>query len=111
MFAHDFFRVVDVLTFNTNTGHNFYVATVQTDEGELYLARLSGFVRWNKRLADALAGGGYFITEDYARKIADEMCAVYQDFDPKQVIVKRLDIDDAVSQLNDAVSQLNDAFH
>jgi hypothetical protein len=105
MFAHDFARIVDVLTFNTRTGHNFYIATVQTNEGELYLACLGGFTRWNKRLADALVGGGYFITERYARQCADEMCGIYKDFQPEQVSVKQLDIDDAVSQLNAAFQQ------
>jgi hypothetical protein len=105
MFAHDFARVVDVLTFNTKTGHEFYIATVHTNEGELYLARLGGSTRWNKRLADALVGGGYFIGEQYARKCADEMCGIYKDFQPKQVIIRRLGIDDAVSQLNAAFQQ------
>jgi len=105
MFAHDFARIVDVLTFNTNSGHDFYIATVQTNEGELYLARQAGSTRWNKRLADALVGGGYFIGERYARQCADEMCGIYKDFQPEQVVVKQLDIDDAVSQLNAAFQQ------
>lgn len=105
MFAHNFARAIDVLTYNSNSGHNFYVATVQTSEGEMYLACLGGCVRWNKRLADALVGGGYFISQVNARQQADEMCRLYKDHDPKDVVIKQLDIDDAVSQLTVAFNQ------
>lgn len=104
-FAHDYERKIEVLSWNSSRGHQFYIVTVQSEGDLLYLAVLPGHLRWNKKLAHALVGGGFFITEQYARDKADELCEIYKDFDPAQVEIKLLDISEAISCLSAAAEE------
>ena len=105
--ANDYLKHIEVLSWNSRGGHNFYVVTVKSEEeGLLHLAILPGNQRWNKRLADALVGGGYFIGEQYAREAAEKSFKEYNDFDPANVEIKLLDIDEAITCLQDAAEEV-----
>jgi hypothetical protein len=95
----DYRRAEEVLSHNFAGGHNFFIATVETEDGVLYFAHLPGCCRWNKSLGDALAGGGYFMSAQTAKQTADQYCTIYKDHSPEQIIIKPLDPDLAMNEL------------
>lgn len=91
---------IEVLSYNSNGGRKHYVACVYDENKELlYFATRSGHNRWNKKLVDALVGGGYFLSEESARSTVNVFCKQYKDFDPSQVEIKPLDVKEAIDCL------------
>lgn len=104
---HFLTRAIEVLSYNIQGGHNFYYASVHSEkEGELFYANRAGSLRWNSHLADALAGGGFFIREEFARRDVDAACAIYKDFKPEDIIITKLDPETAIPLLQSTINEV-----